>query len=168
MADEQYKRNSKESKPSLKDPIFNRGCCKFRNEYVAGQPVLNHGASKLNEFNWMKDYEGVTDEKQPLIAEVRFKNDHKDFYTYPEDLDLHEGELVAVEAAIGHDIGIVTLTGELAMRQLKRKRYRTPLEEMKKVYRRARPNDVEKWLSAIALEYSGSGAAGRGASESRS
>lgn len=106
----------------------------------------------MNEFNWMKDYEGVTSEAKPLIAEVRFKNDHKDFFTYPEELNLQEGELVAVEAAIGHDIGIVTLVGELAVRQMKRKRFRTPLEEMKKVYRRARANDVEKWLSAIALE----------------
>lgn len=152
MSNEQYKRNSIESKPSLKDPVFNRGCCKFRNGFVPGEPVLNHSASKLNEFNWMKDYEGEQSEKQPLIAEVRFKNDHKDFYTYPEELDLHEGDLVAVEAAIGHDIGIVTLTGDLAVRQMKRKRFRTPMEEMKKVYRRARPNDVEKWLSAIALE----------------
>jgi cell fate regulator YaaT (PSP1 superfamily) len=139
-------------KPSLKDPVFNRGCCKMRGEYVEKQQVLNRSACKLNEFNWMKDYEGVPVEGQPLIAEVRFKNDHKDFYTYPEELDLHEGELVAVEAAIGHDIGIVTLTGELAVRQMKRKRFRTPLEEMKKVYRRARTNDVERWLSAIALE----------------
>ena len=100
----------------------------------------------------MKDYEGVPTEGTPLIAEVRFKNDHKDFFLYPPELELHEGELVAVEAAIGHDIGIVTLTGELAERQMKRKRFRTPLEEMKKVYRRARQNDVEKWLSAIALE----------------
>ena len=152
MSEEQYKRNSIEAKPSLKDPIFNRGCCKFKGEYASGQKVLNARGCKLNEFNWLKDYEGVAVEGTPRIAEVRFKNDHKDFYTYPEELDLQEGELVAVEAAIGHDIGIVTLVGELATRQMKRKRYRTPLEEMKKVYRRARQNDVEKWLSAIALE----------------
>ncbi len=149
---ETYKSKAIESKPSLKDPVFNRGCCKIRGEYVPGQPVLNRSGSKLNEFNWMKDYEGATIEGAPRIAEVRFKNDHKDFYLYPEELDLHEGEIVAVEAAIGHDIGIVTLVGTLAERQMKRKHYRTPIEEMKKVYRRARPNDVEKWLSAIALE----------------
>ena len=152
MEEEQYIKRRVESKPSLKDPVFNRGCCKFRGEYIAGQPVLNHSGSKLNEFNWLKDYEGIPVEGTPLIAEVRFKNDHKDFYTYPEELDLHEGEIVAVEAAIGHDIGIVTLVGEMAHRQLKRKRYRTPIEEMKKVYRRAKQSDVEKWLSAIALE----------------
>jgi len=152
MSEEYYKNKAIESKPSLKDPVFNRGCCKFRGEYVAGQKVLNRSGSKMNEFNWMKDYEGAEVEGAPRIAEVRFKNDHKDFYLYPEDLDLQEGELVAVEAAIGHDIGIVTLVGTLAERQMKRKKYRTPIAEMKKVYRRARANDVEKWLSAIALE----------------
>ena len=152
MEEEQHIKKREEPKPSLKDPVFNRGCRKFRGEYIVGQPVLNHSGSKLNEFNWLKDYEGVPVEGTPLIAEVRFKNDHKDFYTYPEELDLHEGEIVAVEAAIGHDIGIVTLVGEMALRQLKRKRYRTPIEEMKKVYRRAKQSDVEKWLSAIALE----------------
>ena len=136
----------------MKDPIFNRGCCHFSGEYVEGQQVLNRSACKLHEYNWMKDFEGVATEGTPLIAEVRFKNDHKDFYTYPAELDLHEGDLVAVEAAIGHDIGIVTLVGALVEPQMKRKRYRTPLEEMRKVYRRARANDVEKWLSAIALE----------------
>ncbi|MBP5573542.1 MAG: hypothetical protein J6X40_05185 [Bacteroidales bacterium] len=139
-------------KPSLKDPVFNRGCCKMRGEFEPGKAVLNRSACKLNEYNWMKDYEGVAVEGQPLFVEVRFKNDHKDFYTYPEELDLHEGDLVAVEAAIGHDIGIVTMVGPLVERQMKRKRFRTPLEEMKKVYRRARANDVEKWLAAIALE----------------
>ena len=55
------------------------------------------------------------------------------------------GEFVAVETAIGHDIGIVTMLGEIVKRQMKRKRFRTPLEEMKKIYRRARVNDVEKF-----------------------
>ena len=104
----------------------------MKEAFVEGQQVLNRGACKLHEYNWMKDYEGERTEGTPLIAEVRFKNDHKDFYTYPEELDLHEGDLVAVEAAIGHDIGIVTLVGPLVEKQMKRKRYRTPLEEMRK------------------------------------
>ena len=81
---ETYKSKAIESKPSLKDPVFNRGCCKFRGEYVAGQKVLNQSGAKMNEFNWMKDYEGVEVEGAPRIAEVRFKNDHKDFYLYPK------------------------------------------------------------------------------------
>ncbi|MCQ2305885.1 MAG: hypothetical protein MJZ97_12945 [Bacteroidales bacterium] len=131
---------------------FERGC-KFCQEYAPGQKVLDGSACKLNQFDWLKDYEGTdTTEVKKRLAEVRFKNDRKDYFIYPEDLELEVGEMVAVEAAIGHDIGIVTLLGEIVEHQMKRKRFRTPLAEMKKIYRRARPADVEKWLSAIKLE----------------
>lgn len=131
---------------------FERGC-KLTQEYTPGQKVLNNGCCRLNQFNWMKDYEGAdTSNVKVRLAEVRFKNDRKDFFTYPEDLELEEGEMVAVEAAIGHDIGIVTMLGEIVERQMKRKKYRTPLAEMKKIHRRARPADVEKWLAGIKLE----------------
>ena len=122
------------------------------NDFTTGQKVLCCGRCKLNEYDWLKDYENQEATGVIRLAEVRFKNDRKDFFTYPEDLDLEVGEMVAVEAAIGHDIGIVTLLGEMVERQMKRKRYRTPREEMKKIYRRARANDVEKWLAAIKLE----------------
>ena len=122
------------------------------NDFITGQKVLCCGRCKLNEYDWLKDYENQEATGVIRLAEVRFKNDRKDFFTYPEDLDLEVGEMVAVEAAIGHDIGIVTLLGEMVERQMKRKRYRTPREEMKKIYRRARANDVEKWLAAIKLE----------------
>ena len=131
---------------------FERGC-KFCQEYAPGQKVLDGSACKLNQFDWLKDYEGTdTTDVKKCLAEVRFKNDRKDYFVYPEDLELEVGEMVAVEAAIGHDIGIVTLLGEIVEHQMKRKRFRTPLADMKKIYRRARPADVEKWLSAIKLE----------------
>ena len=131
--------------------VFHRGG-KVTQDYTSGQKVLCCGRCKLNEFDWLKDYENEETNGIVRLAEVRFKNDRKDFFTYPEDLELEVGEMVAVEAAIGHDIGIVTLLGEIVERQMKRKRFRTPLEEMKKIYRRARANDIEKWLSAIKLE----------------
>lgn len=131
---------------------FERGC-KLCQEYAPGQKVLDGSACKLNQFDWLKDYEGTdTTEVKKRLAEVRFKNDRKDYFVYPEDLELEVGEMVAVEAAIGHDIGIVTLLGEIVEHQMKRKRFRTPLAEMKKIYRRARHADVEKWLSGIKLE----------------
>lgn len=133
------------------EDVFNRGA-KLSKEYVSGQNVLCCSRCKLNQFDWLKDYENQEVEGKVCLAEVRFKNDRKDYFTYPEDLDLEEGELVAVEAAIGHDIGIVTLTGNIVERQMKRKHFRTPREEMKKIYRRARPADMEKWLAAIKLE----------------
>jgi Uncharacterized homolog of PSP1 len=149
MSEEQIKKQDDE----LARPTFNRGCCRC-SEYTPDQKVLNHSACKMDEYNWMKDYENNEAESQPCIAEVRFKNDRKDFYSYPPELNLEEGELVAVEAAIGHDIGIVSLVGAIVEKQMKRKKFRTPLEEMKKIYRRARQNDFEKWLSALDQEES--------------
>ena len=149
MSENQYK-----NEESIQDEeVFNRGA-KLIGEYTAGQKVLRCGRCKLSQFDWLKDYENEEATAPICLAEVRFKNDRKDYFTYPEDLDLEVGEMVAVEAAIGHDIGIVTLLGEMVERQMKRKRFRTPREEMKKIYRRARANDVEKWLSAIKLENS--------------
>ena len=133
------------------ESVFHRGG-KVSKDYVPGQKVLCCGRCKLNLTDWLKDYENEEAKGKVRLAEVRFKNDRKDYFTYPEDLDLEVGEMVAVEAAIGHDIGIVTMVGETVELQMKRKRFRTPREEMKKIYRRARANDVEKWLSAIKLE----------------
>ena len=147
MSENQY------NKPELEqdEHVFHRGG-KVTKDFTVGQKVLCCSRCKLNGFDWMKDYENQEVKGEIRLAEVRFKNDRKDFFTYPEDLDLEVGEMVAVEAAIGHDIGIVTLLGEIVEHQMKRKRFRTPREEMKKIYRRARANDVEKWLSAIKLE----------------
>ena len=146
--DQLYKNNN-----SIDNQLTNRGCAPI-SEYHPGQKVLSCGRCKLNQFDWLKDYENQEVKGNVCLAEVRFKNDRKDYFTYPEDLQLEVGEMVAVEAAIGHDIGIVTLLGEIVKRQMKRKKFRTPSNEMKKIYRRARTNDVEKWLSAIKLENS--------------
>ena len=147
MTENQHKTNNND----IERQLINRGCC-LDEPYNPGQKVLSCGRCKLNQYDWLKDYENQEITGNVCLAEVRFKNDRKDYFTYPEDLDLEVGELVAVETAIGHDIGIVTLLGEIVKHQLKRKRYRTPIAEMKKIYRRARVNDVEKWLSAIKLE----------------
>lgn len=136
---------------SIDGQLLNRGCA-LGPTYNTGQKVLVCGRCKLSQFDWLKDYENQEVKGNVCLAEVRFKNDRKDYFTYPEDLELEVGEFVAVETAIGHDIGIVTMLGEIVKRQMKRKRFRTPLEEMKKIYRRARVNDVEKFLSAIKLE----------------
>ena len=147
MTDNQQKNEDN----NIERQLLNRGCC-LSGEYTLGQKVLSCGRCKLSQFDWLKDYENQEISDKVCLAEVRFKNDRKDYFVYPEDLELEVGELVAVEAAIGHDIGIVTLLGDIVKRQLKRKKYRTPINEMKKIYRRARANDVEKWLSAIKLE----------------
>ena len=147
MTENQHKNDN----PDYEAQLMNRGC-ELTTEYSPGQKVLSCGRCKLNQFDWLKDYENQEVTGKVCLAEVRFKNDRKDYFTYPEDLELEVGEMVAVEAAIGHDIGIVTMLGEIVKHQMKRKKFRTPLAEMKKIYRRARPKDVEKWLSAIKLE----------------
>ena len=132
---------------------FHRGCRIKAEKYEFASNVLHHGQCKLDSFNWLKDYENETPKEGELqVAEVRFKNDRKDFFSYPSEMHLLEGELVAVETAIGHDIGIVTMVGELIEKQRKRKKNSTPVAELKKIYRRARINDVEKFIEAIRQE----------------
>ena len=87
------------------------------------------------------------------IVEVRFKNTRKGFYLNNSNLNLTIGDIVAVEAALGHDIGIVSLTGELVREQMRLKRVDLERNPLKKVYRKAKPHDIEKWQQAIALEY---------------
>ena len=133
-------------------PDFHRGCRIKAENYTVGSNVLRHNQCKLDSYNWLKDYHEVPYQGELLVAEVRFKNDRKDFFSYPSELELIEGELVAVETAIGHDIGIVTMVGSLVDRQRKRKGSTCPVGELKKIYRRARVADVEKFLESTRLE----------------
>ncbi|MDR0364355.1 MAG: hypothetical protein LBH92_04985 [Bacteroidales bacterium] len=103
-------------------------------------------------YDWLKDIP-LSEDKQPFyIAEVRFKNDHRGFYTYTPDLHLEEGDIVAVESDQGHDIGTVVLTGEIVRFQMKRKGVLN-LENCKKVYRKARLQDIEKWIQSVDREH---------------
>lgn len=104
---------------------------------------------KLQVYDYLQDIpvaEGVSD-----IVEVRFKNIRRDFYKNPSGLALKRGDVVAVEAEHGHDIGIVSLTGELVREQLRK--LKTKGEITQKVYRHARPGDILKWREAILLEH---------------
>jgi len=86
------------------------------------------------------------------VVEVRFKNTRKGFYKNVNQLNLRVGDIVAVEASPGHDIGVITLTGELVREQMKK--YKVPAgAELKKVYRKAKQADVEKWEEAKELEH---------------
>lgn len=133
-------------------PDFHRGCRIKAENYSVGSNVLRHNQCKLDSFNWLKDYHDIPYEGKLLVAEVRFKNDRKDFYSYPSELELIEGELVAVETAIGHDIGIVCMVGSLVEKQRKRKGSTCAISELKKIYRRARIADVEKFVESTRLE----------------
>ena len=111
-------------------------------------PCSCTGCNKLDVFNWLEtvpdnDFVGNN-------VEVRFKNTRKGYYVNNTGMPLFKGDVVAVEASPGHDIGIVSLTGELVAVQMKR--YNVSDSNLKKVYRKAKPNDVEKWFQSIEKE----------------
>jgi cell fate regulator YaaT (PSP1 superfamily) len=110
------------------------------------------GCNKLEVFDWLSNMELPADQKPFLCVEVRFKNGRKEFYRNTNDLPLHIGDTVAVESSPGHDIGIVTLTGELVRMQMRKKKERTPEDELPVVYRKATERDVEVWREAQERE----------------
>jgi len=131
------------------NPFMSRGCCKM---VQPDQTTFNHGCSKMDAFDWLKNYPQPAGTSGFDCVEVRFKNSRKDYYRALPEHDLHAGDIIAVEANPGHDIGIVTLTGEVVRHQMKRKNIDPKNDEVKKVYRKARPGDVEKWITAVTKE----------------
>ncbi|GAB7089194.1 regulatory iron-sulfur-containing complex subunit RicT [Marinifilum fragile] len=108
-------------------------------------------AGKLDVYDWLKD---VPESAQcPDVVEIKFKNTRKGFYSNTNQLRLQRGDVVAVEASPGHDIGIVSLTGDLVVEQMRKQKLDPNTYEAKKVYRKAKPVDIEKWHEAIALEH---------------
>lgn len=109
------------------------------------------GCSKLTTFDWLKE---IPRGRQYLdIIEVRFKNTRKNFFRNVNNIRFNSGDIVAVEASPGHDIGVVSLTGELILRQLHKYRIEPESEDLKKVYRIAKPADIDKWKESIELEH---------------
>ncbi len=106
-------------------------------------------SGKLNVFDWLSDIPEGIDKNE--IYEVRFKNTRKGYYYNSSGLRLTKGDIVAVEASPGHDIGVISLTGQLVLCQL-RKHNLSPQSEFKTIYRKVKPTDIEKWKEAIALE----------------
>lgn len=113
------------------------------------------GCNKLNVFNWLANMEMPNNQKPFDIVEVRFKNGRKDFFRNTDDLSLFVGDVVAVEASPGHDIGVVSLCGELVRIQMQKKKVFGKSEDIKKVYRKAKDSDIEKWKEGQALEKEG-------------
>ncbi len=129
-----------------------RGCYNAKKSGNKIEPVLQHSCCKMDTFDWLKNIELPANQQENEFCEVRFKNNRKDIFRNTDLLNLKEGEFVAVESSPGHDIGIITLTGRMALLQIKKKRINPKSADIKKVYRRARVSDVEKWLQAIQSE----------------
>ncbi len=117
-----------------------------------GTERIKHSCNKLNVYDWIDEVPGC--ENSTDIVEVRFKNTRKGFYRNSNKLNIQCGEIVAVEASPGHDLGIVSLTGDLVIRQMKKNNFSGDINELKKIYRKAKPADIDKWKEAVALEFS--------------
>ena len=128
----------------------NKNGCSCDNSAIQSKLGSSRNLSKLTVCNWLSDLPAVG--KEIDIVEVQFKNTRKEYFQNINNLSLEVGDIVAVEASPGHDVGIVSLTGELIKNQLKK--HNIPLtSEFKKIYRKVKPADLEKWEEVIALEH---------------
>lgn len=123
-------------------------------EYIGGERIIETRCHKLRSYDWLQDIPEISGIKSCDMVEVRFKNSHKEFFHCPPEIHLKAGDIVAVEAVSGHDIGIVNLVGEVVFYQHKKKEsYKRTHEELKKIYRKARLSDIEKWIVSIDREH---------------
>ncbi|MEN3323868.1 regulatory iron-sulfur-containing complex subunit RicT [Mariniflexile soesokkakense] len=122
-----------------------KGC---KNNGTCGTDSCN----KLTVFDWLANMSLPNGEKPFNWVEVRFKNGRKEYYHNTENLTLSIGDVVATQAQSGHDIGMVTLAGELVRVQMKRKNISETPEEILKIYRKASQKDIDIWKDAREKE----------------
>lgn len=105
---------------------------------------------QLNTYDWLADVPGNAESTD--LVEVQFKNTRKGYYHNVNNLDLQKGDIVAVEANPGHDIGVVTLTGRLVKLQLKKANLKSS-DEIRRIYRIAKPVDMDKYKESKSREH---------------
>lgn len=127
----------------------NRGCMVTRDSNDELNCTYRRGCCKLEDYNWLK---GISQGQYSDMFEVRFKNTRKGIYINASGQSIKMGDLVIVEAQSGHDLGIVSLEGPIVGRQMKCKGIDPDTTEFRKIYRKAKSLDVEKWQEAIARE----------------
>ncbi len=129
--------------------VYCRGCSAIMTETETDHKK-HCSCNSLDVYDWLSDLEDLPCRHD--IVEVRFKNTRKGFFRNVNKLVLQKGDIVAVESSPGHDIGIVSLRGELVDEQMKKYNVSPGDESLKKLYRKAKPVDIEKWKEAISLE----------------
>lgn len=110
------------------------------------------GCEKLSVFDWLADMEMPGSVAPFNIIEVRFKNGRKEFFKNLNDISLRIGDAVAVEGSPGHDVGTVSLIGELVKLQMKKNKVKTDSDQVKKLYRKASQRDIDIWQQARERE----------------
>ncbi|MCK9624878.1 MAG: hypothetical protein M0R23_00210 [Bacteroidales bacterium] len=127
-----------------------RGCDVERTPHGALNINFNPSCCKLGAFNWL---EGISQEQYKDLFEIRFKNTRKIIFRNTSNQLLTTGDIVVVEAPNGHDVGIITLEGPIIARQLMRHKIDPENYEFRKIYRKAKILDIERWQEAIAREH---------------
>jgi len=127
-----------------------RGCTVQRNEEGELECNYRAGCCKLEVFDYL---DGVRQEQYSDLFEVRFKNTRKGIYKNASGQSVKKGDKVVVEAVNGHDLGIVTLEGPIVVNQMKAKNINPDDFEFRKIYRKAKALDIEKWREATAREH---------------
>ena len=106
---------------------------------------------QLNTYDWLADIPGNAEESD--MVEVQFKNTRKGYFRNSNKIPLEKGDIVAVEAAPGHDIGVVTLTGRLVPLQMRKANIKSEAD-IKRIYRKAKQVDMDKYYEAKGREHS--------------
>jgi len=132
--------------------MLTRGCINVPQSYIPIDKNELQRNSKLSVHDWMSKIKPPFVENNFDCVEVRFKNTRKEFFKIPEGLEVTEGDVVAVEGSPGHDIGIVTLVGELCRVQMNKRKVNPNSDTIKKLFRRAKSVDIEKWIQSIERE----------------
>lgn len=134
----------------IKQYDCSRGCIVERTDEGELKCSYRPGCCKLEVYDWLP---GVLQEKYRNYFEVRFKNTRKGIYVNTSGQTVKTGDIVIVEAVNGHDVGIVTLEGPVVARQMKCRKIDPETAEFRRIYRKARMLDIEKWQEAIAREH---------------
>ena len=127
-----------------------RGCDVERTPIGELKVRYNPRCCKLSSYNWM---EGISQKRYSDLFEVRFKNTRKVFFRNTSGQIIKKGDLVVVEAQNGHDLGIVTLEGPVVLEQLDRHHIDPDTYEFRRIYRKAKILDIERWQEAISREH---------------
>ncbi len=140
------------SNKDINSEFLTRGCHCAPNIQERCLNVYKHSCNKMDATNWLKNVDKSGSSSFTEFVEVKFKNSRKEIFRTNPDMDLKEGDIVAVEANPGHDIGIVTLIGQTVRLQMRSKKIKPDSEEIKKVYRKAKTSDIEKWINSVGEE----------------
>ncbi len=122
-----------------------------REKSASPKRKCSSGCYKLESYDWLEEINELDEYNQ--VVEVRFKNTRKAYYQNSNDLPLKKGDVVAVESSPGHDIGIVSLTGQMVRFRMLKETQAVNMPELKKIYRKAKPADIDKWREAIEREH---------------